>query len=110
MFYQGWLVDPCHPGVVYHTTLNLYRKFQFIRNFNVTRYFMTIVGKHFQWLEFPIKIKSMAGKRKRYSPTTFGLTHSGDSARMSKPKSEKLPKFYIVLSGKLPKCSKFLLN
>ena len=31
-------------------------------------------------------------------------------ARVSKVKSEKLPKFPIALSGKLPECSKFLLN
>ena len=29
---------------------------------------------------------------------------------MSKAKSEKMPKFPIVLSGKLHECSKFLLN
>ena len=31
-------------------------------------------------------------------------------ARMSNEKSEKLLKFPIALSGKLPECSKFLLN
>ena len=36
MFCLGWLVDLCHPGVVYWKTLNLYRKFQFIGDFGVT--------------------------------------------------------------------------
>ena len=48
MFSQGWLVDSYPPGVVFRKTLNLYREFQLIRNFNVTQYFMTIVGQHFQ--------------------------------------------------------------
>ena len=61
MFYQGWLVDPYPLGVVYWRTLNLYRKFQFIENFKVTQNFVTMVGQHFEWLEFHIKIYGMAG-------------------------------------------------
>ena len=49
--------------MVHRKMLNLYRKFQFIGNFEVTQYFVTIVGTHFQWLEFYIKIHSMAGKQ-----------------------------------------------
>ena len=36
LFCQGWLVDPCLPGMVYGKTLNLYRKIQFIGNFKAT--------------------------------------------------------------------------
>ena len=61
MFYQGWLVDPYPLGVVYWRTLNLHRKFQFIENFKVTQNFVTMVGQHFEWLEFHIKIYGMAG-------------------------------------------------
>ena len=56
------LVDPYPPVVVYRKTLNLYRKFQFIENFKVIQYFVTIVGLHFKWLEFLVKIHSLAGK------------------------------------------------
>ena len=53
--------------VVYRKTLSLYRKFQFIGNVNVTHYFVTIIGLHFQWLEFHIKIHGMAGKQCAFS-------------------------------------------
>ena len=43
-------------GVVYWKKLKLYMKLQFIGNFKVTQYFVTIIGSHFQWLEFHIKI------------------------------------------------------
>ena len=72
MFCQGWLVDPCTPGVVYWKTLKLYRKFQFIGKFNVTQCFLTIVGQRFQWLEFHIKIHSMAGKQRTISAQKTG--------------------------------------
>ena len=58
----GWLVDPYLPHVVYQKILNLYRKFQFIGNFKVNCYLVKIVGHHFQWLEFHIKIHDMAAK------------------------------------------------
>jgi len=37
--FQGWLVDPSPPVVVYRKTFNLYKKFQFI----ATQYFVEIV-------------------------------------------------------------------
>ena len=43
MFCQGWLLDPYPPGVVYPKTLIFCRRFQFIGNFKVTQYFLTIV-------------------------------------------------------------------
>ena len=84
-FCQGWLVDLYPPRVVYRKTVNLYRKFQFIGNFNVTQYFVTIIGLHFQWLEFHIKIHGMAekqcissaqkaGKRSLFSETLAGIS------------------------------------
>jgi len=56
----GYLVDLYPLGVVYQKTLNLYRKFQFIGNFKFIPYFVRIVGPHFQWLGFHIKIHGMA--------------------------------------------------
>ena len=52
MFCQRWLADPYPPGVVYRKTLNLCSNSQFIGNFKVAQYFVTMVGQHFQWLEF----------------------------------------------------------
>ena len=43
--------------------LNLYRKFKFFGNFKVTQYFVAVIGPHFQWLEFHIKIHGMDGKQ-----------------------------------------------
>ena len=60
---QEWLVHPYPLSVVYWKTLNLYRKFQFIGNFKITLYLVTIVGQHFQLLKFHIKIRGMAGKQ-----------------------------------------------
>ena len=65
------LVDPYPPGVVYRKILDLYRKFQFIGNFKVTQYVVTIVRPHFQWLEFHIKIHGMAGKQCFFCPKTW---------------------------------------
>ena len=48
-------------------TLNLDRKFKFIGNFDVIQYFVTIVRKHFQWLEFHVNIPGMAGKQCAFS-------------------------------------------
>ena len=67
-----WLVDPYPLGMVYQRTSNLYRKFRFIVNFKVTQYFLTTVGPHFQWLEFHIKIRSMAGKQCVFSARKTG--------------------------------------
>ena len=72
IFCEEWLVDPCPPGMVYCKTLNLYRKFQFIENFKTTQCFVTIVRQHFQWLEFHIKIYSMAGKHCAFSAQKAG--------------------------------------
>ena len=52
----GSLVDPVLPGVVFQKILSLCRKFQFIGNFKVTQYFVTIEGPHFQWLKYHIKL------------------------------------------------------
>ena len=60
-------------------------KFQFIGNFMVNKYFVGIVGPHFQWLEFHIKMHGMArkrcvfsvqkaGKRSFFSETLAGLS------------------------------------
>ena len=46
--YARWSIDPYSLGVVYRKTLNLYREFHFIGNFEVTQYFVTIVGQQFQ--------------------------------------------------------------
>ena len=48
--------------MVYRKTLNLYRTFKFVGNFKVTQYYKTVVGPHFQRLEFHIKIHGMARK------------------------------------------------
>ena len=45
--FPGWLVDSYRPGVVYWKTVNLYRKLQFIGNFKVIQYFVTIVDRIF---------------------------------------------------------------
>jgi len=64
--------------VVYWKTLNLYRKFQFVKDFKVTHYFMTIIRHHFQWLEFNIKIHGMAGKQ-----STFAAKEVGERSHFS---------------------------
>jgi len=58
--------------MVYWKTLNLYRKFQFIGNFKATQYFVTIVGPHFQWLEFHITSHGMTGKQCAFSAQMAG--------------------------------------
>ena len=67
MFCQGLLVDPYSPE-----TSNLYRKFQSIGNFMVTQYFVTIVGSHFQWLQFHIKDHVLTGKQCDFSTQKAG--------------------------------------
>ena len=62
-----WLVDPRPPGMLFRKTLNVYRKFQFIGNLNVTQYFVTIVRSHFQLLKFHIKTHGVAGKQYVFS-------------------------------------------
>ena len=59
----GCLVDLYPLGVVYQKAWTLYRTFQFIGNFKVTKCFVKIVGPRCQWLEFHIKIHDMAGKQ-----------------------------------------------
>ena len=83
MFCQGWLVGHCPLGVVYWKTLKLHWKFQFIEYFKVTHYFVTIVGQHFQWLEFHIIIHGMAGKQ----------------CAFSSQKAQKRPLFSETLTG-----------
>ena len=39
---SGWLVNPCPPGGAFRKILNLRKKFQFIANFKVIHYFVTI--------------------------------------------------------------------
>ena len=72
IFHQWWLVVPFLSEMVYWKTLNLYRKFQFSGNFKATQYFMTIVGPHFQWLEFHVKIHGMTGKQCAFSTQMAG--------------------------------------
>ena len=50
-------------GGGYRKILNLHKEFQFIGNFMVVQYFVTIVKPHFQRLEFHIKIHGMTGKQ-----------------------------------------------
>ena len=54
--------------MVYLKILNLYRKFKFVGNFKVIQYFVAVVGPHFQWLAFHIKIHGMAGKQCVFLP------------------------------------------
>ena len=63
MFFPLWLVDLYPLKVDYWKTLNLHRKFQFIGNYKIVQYFVTIVRLHLQCLEFHIKIHGMAGKQ-----------------------------------------------
>ena len=72
MFCQGWLVDFFPLRVVYWETLNLYRKFQFVKDFKVTQHIMTIVRQHFQWLKFNIKIHGMAGIKSTFAARKVG--------------------------------------
>ena len=81
MFCQGWWVDPYPTWVGYWKTLNLCRKFQFFGNFEVTQYLVTIVGQHFQWLEFHIKIHGVAGKQ---CPSTSPHKKAGKRLLVSK--------------------------
>ena len=66
------LVHPYPPVLVYRKTLNLYRKFKFIGNFKVIQYFVTVVEPNCQWLEFHVKIHSIAGKTYVFSAQTVG--------------------------------------
>ena len=75
MFFQGVVGRSFPPGVVYWMILNLYRKFQFIKKFKVTRYFVTIVRQHFQWLEVHIKIHGMSGKQCAFSAQRLEKGH-----------------------------------
>ena len=61
--------------VAYWETLTIYKKFQFIGSFKAIEYFVTIVGPHFQWLEFHIKIHCMAGKQCVLSAQKAGKGH-----------------------------------
>ena len=63
-----WLIDPYPPGAVYRKTLNLYRNFQYIESFKVIQWFVTIVGSHFQWLEFDMKSHGTVGKQCAFLP------------------------------------------
>ena len=63
MFCQAWLVDLYTLREVYRSTLNLHRTFQFIGNFKVTQYFVTIARPHFKLLEFYIKIHGIVEKQ-----------------------------------------------
>ena len=58
--------------MVYLKILNLYRKFTFVGNFKVIQYFVAVVGPHFQWLAFHIKIHGMAGKQCVFSAQKAG--------------------------------------
>ena len=78
---QDWKMSLCFArvigrslssGVVLRKTLNLCMKFQFIGNFKVTQYFVIIVGQHFQWLEFYVKIYGMAGNQCVFSAQEAG--------------------------------------
>ena len=58
--------------MVYWKTLNFYRTFQFIGNFKATQYFVTIVGLHFQWLNFHINIHGMTRRQCAFSAQVAG--------------------------------------
>ena len=58
--------------MVYWKTLDLYRKFQLLEIFEDTQYFVTVVGQHFQWLEFHFKLHGMAGKQWAFSAQKAG--------------------------------------
>ena len=52
--------------------MNLCRNSNLLEMFKVNKYFVTIVGPHFQWLEFGNKIYVMTGKQCIFLPKSPG--------------------------------------
>ena len=68
MLCRGWLVDPYRPWVIYRKASNLCRKFQFIGNFEVTQYLVTIARQHFNGWNFISKVMAWLENNVRFLP------------------------------------------